>query len=91
MRGYNILPMVKLHWLAALMRGYNILPKVKLRWLAALMRGNISLDQKTIYIKTAQQGDAPATSAIKNPTPCSVASLLPPRLGIFNSTGPGDL
>ena len=33
----------------------------------------------------------PETSAIKNPTPCSVASLLPPRLGVFNSTGPGDL
>ena len=47
------------------MRGYNILPKVKLRWLAALMRGNISLSRKTIYIKTAQQGDAPETSAIK--------------------------
>jgi hypothetical protein len=42
-------------------------------------------------LKSAQQGDAPETSAIKNPTPCSVASLLPPRLGVFNSTGPGDL
>ena len=41
--------------------------------------------------KSAQQGDAPETSAIENPTPCSVASLLPPRLGVFNSTGPGDL
>ena len=44
-----------------------------------------------LIVVSAQQGDAPETSAIKNPTPCSVASLLPPRLGVFNSTGPGDL
>jgi hypothetical protein len=51
----------------------------------------IIISNKTFLNKIAQQGDAPETSAIKNPTPCSVASLLPPRLGIFNSTGPGDL
>ena len=51
----------------------------------------VKIIQSQIKLKSAQQGDAPETSAIKNPTPCSVATLLPPRLGVFNSTGPGDL
>ena len=62
--------------------------KLSINKLPSEIKEDIKRKYKT---EMAQQGDAPETSAIKNPTPCSVASLLPPRLGVFNSTGPGDL
>jgi hypothetical protein len=43
------------------------------------------------FMESAQQGDAPETRIYHLATPCSVATLLPPRLGQTADPGPGDL